>query len=177
MSMAGVALDPLPGLIGYALRRAHGAVFHQFRRHFADLDIRPVQLGILTVVGNNPDLKQSEVSAALGIKRANLVPLLDDLARRGVLRREKVATDRRSHALRLTEAGDALLRACRAREAAFEQGLAAGLGPGGRRQLLSLLAEIQAVCQEGSAPGDPDEDLSREPSRASPARRQESGRP
>ena len=142
---ASLDMSPLPGLIGYALRRAHAAVFARYRRHFADLDIRPVQLGILTVVANNPGLKQADVSAALGIQRANLVPLLAELAARDLVERARAEGDRRSHALALTPAGAVLLAECQAREAALERELAATIGPEGRERLLALLRRIETA--------------------------------
>jgi DNA-binding MarR family transcriptional regulator len=144
-------LAPLPGLIGYALRRAQVAFFQRFRQIFADLDLTPSQLGVLTVVANNPGLKQSEVSAALGIKRANLVPLLDALAARDLLARTRLAADRRSHALHLTKAGAALLARAQAREAEHERVVAALLGPGGRDSLIDLLGRVETACRAGEA--------------------------
>jgi DNA-binding MarR family transcriptional regulator len=149
-------LEPLPNLIGYALRRTHVAVFNSFRRAFAELDIRPVQLGIMTVVRNNPGLKQSEVSAALGIKRANLVPLLDGLAARGLIERTKLDSDRRSHALHLTGEGTRLLVELQRREAELEQELSALIGETGRRRLIELLAKVEASCRDAPEAPEPE---------------------
>lgn len=150
-----IELAPLPDQVGYALRRAQIAVFRHFAKRFSDLDITPTQLGILTVVGNNPGCKQSEVGAALGIKRANIVPLIDGLAERNLVVRGQAFADRRSHALGLTSEGRALLAELRRREAEHERQVAARIGPGGRRQLLALLAGITEACAE--APGEGDE--------------------
>lgn len=147
----GLDLAPLPGMIGYALRRTQVAFFQRFRRIFADLDLTPSQLGVLTVVHNNPGLKQSEVSAVLGIKRANLVPLLDGLAARGLLERSRLDTDRRSHALHLTGVGEKLLAAAQARETEHEAQIASELGPNGRETLIGLLGRVEAACRDGSA--------------------------
>jgi DNA-binding MarR family transcriptional regulator len=111
-------LGELPRLSGYMLRRAQFAAFNDFLRFFEDLGVRPVQYAVLTVIDRNPGLKQSQVSEALGIKRANLVAILDALERRGLARREAVATDRRSYALRLTDKGAALMKELRARPVA-----------------------------------------------------------
>jgi len=137
-----VDLGPLPGLIGYALRRAQLAVFHDFIRTLAAVDIRPAQFSVLLVIEANPGLKQSEVSAALGIQRTNFVALLDELERRGLARREPAAGDRRSHALHLTDDGEALLRRMKALQERHERRLVERLGEAGRRQLLALLARI-----------------------------------
>lgn len=144
----GPDLDPLPRLVGYALRRTQVAVFRRFRRVFAEFDIRPAQLGVLTVVLNNPGLKQSEVSAALGIKRTNFGPLLDGLVARGLVERTKVASDRRVFGLHLTAAGQDFVAELQAREAAFEREIVALIGEDGRHTLLRLLDQVARTCRD-----------------------------
>jgi DNA-binding MarR family transcriptional regulator len=143
-------LGELPLLSGYMLRRAQFAAFNDFLRFFDDLGVRPVQYAVLTVIDRNPGLKQSQVSEALGIKRANLVAILDALERRGLARREAVATDRRSYALRLTEKGAALMNELRARSQEHEKRLAAVIGESGRQQLLKLLHGVIDAVGPGS---------------------------
>ncbi len=148
-------LGELPLLSGYMLRRAQFAAFNDFLRYFDDLGIRPVQYAVLTVIDRNPGLKQAQVSEALGIKRANLVAILDALERRSLARREAVATDRRSYALRLTDKGVALVKEMRARSEAHEKRLAATIGEDGRQQLLKLLHGVIEAVGPGSE-GDED---------------------
>jgi DNA-binding MarR family transcriptional regulator len=143
-------LGELPLLSGYMLRRAQFAAFNDFLRFFEELGVRPVQYAVLTVIDRNPGLKQSQVSEALGIKRANLVAILDALERRGLARREAVATDRRSYALRLTDKGVALMKELRARSEAHEKRLAAIIGEDGRQQLLQLLHGVIEAVGPGS---------------------------
>jgi DNA-binding MarR family transcriptional regulator len=143
-------LGELPRLSGYMLRRAQFAAFNDFLRFFEDLGIRPVQYAVLTVIDRNPGLKQSQVSEALGIKRANLVAILDALERRGLAKREAVATDRRSYALRLTDKGAVLVKEMRARSEAHEKRLAAAIGEDGREQLLKLLGGVIEAVGPGS---------------------------
>jgi len=143
-------LGELPLLSGYMLRRAQFAAFNDFLRFFDDLGIRPVQYAVLNVIDRNAGLKQSQVSEALGIKRANLVAILDALERRGLARREAVATDRRSYALRLTDKGAALMKELRARSEAHEKRLATVIGENGRQQLLKLLHGVIEAVGPGS---------------------------
>lgn len=145
-----IDLGELPALSGYMLRRAQFAAFNDFLRYFDDLGVRPVQYAVLTVIDRNPGLKQSQVSEALGIKRANLVAILDALERRGLARREAVATDRRSYALRLTDKGGALMKELRARSEAHERRLAGMIGEEGRKQLLKLLHGVIDAVGPGS---------------------------
>lgn len=148
-----VALGALDESLGYALRRAQLASFQEFQRSFAEADIRPAQFGVLAVLEENPGLKQSEVSAALGIKRTNFVALFDSLEARGLAMRAATPADRRSHALFLTPRGVEFVAKLKAIHHAYEDRLAAKIGPEHRPFLIDLLqrlAEIpDAATEEG----------------------------
>ena len=141
-----VDLGPLFGQVGYRLRLAQLAMFRDFLRTFAEVAIRPAQFGVLTVIEHNPGLKQADVSAALGIKRTNLVALLDSLEERGYARRE-AASDRRSYALYLTTKGTALMQRLRELHEVHERRMLAKVGEEGRVQLLTLLAMIRDTAE------------------------------
>jgi len=137
-----IDLERLPQAIGYALRRAQLAVFQDFIRSLAPVDIRPAQFAVLTVIAANPGLRQSQVSDALGIKRANFVAMLDELERRGLAQRTRVPADRRAYALHLTAAGKSLVTQMNQLHCEHEQRLAEPLGANGKRQLLALLSQL-----------------------------------
>ena len=104
-----IDLAELTGVVGYVLRRAQLAIFEDFIARFAALDLKPAQYSVLLVIGRNPGRKQSEIAASLGIQRPNFVAMLDELERRGLAERVRSVTDRRSHAIVLTDDGRALL--------------------------------------------------------------------
>ena len=137
-----VELGPLSKALGYALRRAQVAVFQDFHRSMASLDLRPAQYSVLHVIGYNPGLRPSQAAEALGITRTNFVPLLDELERHGLVERARDQKDRRTVALRLTEDGEALLRRAARRVRAHEKRMAERLEPGGAEQLLRLLERL-----------------------------------
>lgn len=137
-----LSLGPLPGYVGYALRRAQLSTVSQFVGALKKVDLRPTQFAVLTLIRENPGVRQSEVCAALGIKKANFVPLLNELQRRGLAVRRTGVPDRRSSALHLTAAGEAVLRRARTLHDLFEAGLARRLGTRGRSQLLGLLSRL-----------------------------------
>ena len=142
MSTPSLDLGPLPELIGYVLRRAQLAVFQDFFAAFAPFDIRPAQFSVLTVIERNPGLTQSQVAAALGIKRTNFVGLLDELERRALAERRQAARDKRSYALYLTADGAALMRKLKPVLKQHESRMVARLGEAGRDRLIELLREI-----------------------------------
>jgi DNA-binding MarR family transcriptional regulator len=134
-----IDLGPLPELIGYVLRRAQIVVFQDFFATFATLDIRPAQFAVLTVIERNPGLTQSQVAAALGIKRTNFVGMLDELEARALAERRQIARDKRSYALYLTADGLTLMRKLKPVLKAHETRLVAKLGEEGRDRLIALL--------------------------------------
>ena len=134
-----VSLKRLTGLAGYLIRQAQLWVFQDFNETLAPLDIRPVQYSILTVIRENPGLSQMALSQALGIVRSGVVPLLDNLESRGLLKRTAHASDRRSYALRLTAEGSALLDRADALVQEHENRLIQKVGPRGHKQLIETL--------------------------------------
>ncbi len=145
---APLALGPLPGYTGYVLRRAQVALFENFINSFKPLGLRPAQFSVLLVVNANPGRRQSEIAAALGIRQANLVGLIDELDRRGLTKRKRLAADRRSHALTLTAKGKALLKTALAMQARFEQHLVAELGANEHARLIAALVKLYQVMTQ-----------------------------
>lgn len=140
-----MGLGPLTGYTGYLLRRAQLALFDNFISAFKPLGLRPAQFSVLLVMEANPGRRQSEIAAALGIRQANLVGLIDDLDRRGLAKRKRLATDRRSHALVLTAKGSALLKKGLALQAQFEQRLISELGASEHARLIASLRKLQGM--------------------------------
>lgn len=139
---ASIDYGPLDRRIGYLLRRAQIAVFRDFFATFEAHDIRPGQYSILTVIECNPGLKQGEVSAALGIKRANMVAMIDELEKRKLLRRDPSVIDRRSYALMLTAKGTRLMAALHALAERHERTIADAIGIETYRSLAQPLKAI-----------------------------------
>lgn len=128
--------------LGYFLRRAQVAVFQDFIRTLADVGIRPAQYSVLIVIGANAGLSQADVAQTLGIERARLVRLLDRLERRGLTQRLPSRVDRRSHVLKLTPAGQRVLKRARALAAVHEARLLERLGPAHHRMILEALRDF-----------------------------------
>jgi len=115
--------DALRGLIGYNMRRALGAVQARVTQTLKQFDLRIVTYGALSVITENPGLRQSQLAQALAIDRTNIVMIVDELEARKLITRERAKTDRRAYALRVTPEGARLYRAAmqadRENEAAF----------------------------------------------------------
>jgi DNA-binding MarR family transcriptional regulator len=141
-SGGGLDMGILPSLMGYMLRQAQLFVYQDFFQTLASEHIRPPQFSICEVVSRNPGIRPSDVAAAIGVKRANLVPLITALEDRGLLTRASATTDRRAQSLQLTPEGQTRLDHWRSLILPHETRLAQNLGPNGKTQLVQLLHDL-----------------------------------
>lgn len=91
-----VDLGALPGYVGFNLRQAQAAAFRHLEKVSRDLDMTPGQFSLLMLLEANPGVSQKSISRAVGVDTSTISPVLDALARRGLLRRERVTHDRRT---------------------------------------------------------------------------------
>ena len=134
--------DELNGHIGYFLRRLQVAVFSNFIRTLAPLDVRPAQYSVLILISANPGRSQSAIGQALNIERARLARMLHELERRKWIERRAAPDDRRSHSLFLTEPGAKALARIRSLAARHEERMVELIGRDRRLLLLDLLREF-----------------------------------
>jgi DNA-binding MarR family transcriptional regulator len=137
-----VRTAPIEDLIGYALRRAQGVVYADLNGALARISLRPLQFTLLLMVAENPGSSQSSVCEALGIQKANCVPTMGELERRGYIIRRKSAADARSYELHITHKGKRILQRAGEVHSLHEQRLIDRIGVEGRDQLLRLLGKL-----------------------------------
>ena len=132
----GGPLLPVPGLdygvlddlLGYALRRAQIALYVDFYRATAGLDVSPPRFAALVLVGRNPGMRQGLLAQAMGLHRSGALRLTDWLTARGWVERQDDAEDARSWGLFLTTAGKRKLAEIERRVRAHDERLMRGLG-------------------------------------------------
>ena len=98
--------DTLRGYSGYRMKRAFNVVQSDLARVLKPFGLRMVTYSALTVIADSSGLRQSELARALDMERPNMVAIVDQLERKGWIQRNRVPTDRRAHALVLTEVGE-----------------------------------------------------------------------
>lgn len=132
----------LTPLVGYHLRRASGAFSTDFASALSDTGIRQPLFAILAVVDANPGINQGVVGNILGIKRANMVSLINELTERGLVERLVAPEDRRAFSLMLTGEGREMLMECARRIEAHEARMLSDFSEDERETLLGLLRRI-----------------------------------
>jgi DNA-binding MarR family transcriptional regulator len=132
--------DPLIGLPGYVLRRAAAAAVAELNQRLAPLAVRHSDAALLIMIDASPGITQSTAGRMLDIQRANMVPFVARLERRGWVKRKRV--DGRTQSLMLTLEGRSVLAKTRAIiddfEAALIKRVPRNLRPGVLPTLLAL---------------------------------------
>ena len=135
-------LGTLDGHLGYFLRRLQIAVFKDFIRTLAPMDVRPAQYSVLLLIEANPGRSQAAIGQALDIERARLARLLHVLEGRRWIERRAANGDGRSHSLYLTRAGEKALVRIKALAARHEAWLGEFVGSKRRTALLDLMKDF-----------------------------------
>jgi DNA-binding MarR family transcriptional regulator len=104
--------EPLRASIGFLITRVHFRMHRDFSAALASLRIEPRHFGVLTALDAAGPQPQAEIARSLGVSGASVVQMVDDLERRGLIERRRLATDRRNQVLHLLpDARDVLVRA------------------------------------------------------------------
>jgi DNA-binding MarR family transcriptional regulator len=134
-------------ILGYRLAQASILMRQVFNQHVGEpLDLRTVEFTLLLLLLTNDDVTPSQISRTLAISAPNLTQLLDRLAERGLVARERSQHDRRAQHIRLTRTGRALAKKAHEISLGMEQEALRHLSDAERAILLELL---QRVSQSG----------------------------
>ena len=137
------SIGVLTPLVGYHLRRASGAFSVDYAAAMDGTGLRQGPFAVLSVIAANSGINQGAVGRVLGIKRANMVALINELIDKGLVDRTTDPVDRRAFALTLTATGADVLNDCVARIEAHEQRMLADFTPKERETLLHLLSRVE----------------------------------
>jgi DNA-binding MarR family transcriptional regulator len=146
---SAIDFDELPTYVGYQVRRTQAKIFLEFEATLRDFDFTPGSFGVLALIRANPGITQVALAAAFGIDKSTMSPVIFKLEKRGLIRREVLASDRRYQALYLSPSAEATFLAARERVRAFEGGVAARLTRPEQRELARLLGKLQSGGGEG----------------------------
>jgi len=94
--------------IGHLLRRAQQVHLAAWTRDVST-EVTSVQFAALSVLARTPGVSQADLGAALDLDRSTIAVLVRRMTGRGLLSRERSATDSRRNVLCLTDAGHAVL--------------------------------------------------------------------
>ncbi|WP_431282843.1 MarR family winged helix-turn-helix transcriptional regulator [Humitalea sp. 24SJ18S-53] len=128
-----------PGFLIRRLNQIHYAIFYE---ECAEFDITPVQYGILTTLSLNPGADQNSIAHDVGIDRTNVADVLSRLTRRGLVRRQRGAEDKRTFVTWLTPDGERLTKAMLGAMRRAQERLLNPLDGAEREQFLATLLRL-----------------------------------
>lgn len=118
-------------------------------RHIRSMRLTPSQFDVIATLGDTDGMTCSEISANTLVTKGTLTGVLDRLAKKGLIRREQVASDRRSVKVRLTDRGDMLFRKTYAAHIAFLRPFfERALSPSDAERASALLIRMRDSFQE-----------------------------
>ncbi len=140
---------PLRQFMGYHIKRAFNVIQADLTRVLKPFELRMVSYSVLALIVENPGIRQSQLSHALAIERPNLVIVIDELEKRGLIEREKLLSDRRAYLLTATPAGRRLCDKAEKSINAHEAAVFDGVDQEARINLIRSMLRIEANFTEG----------------------------
>ncbi|MBL0085658.1 MAG: MarR family transcriptional regulator [Ideonella sp.] len=141
-----LSLGALGGVLGYHLAQAAVFTYGLFERHVGEpFQLRKTEYSMLMLLLANGPLSPKRLAQALALSAPNLTMLLDRLQDRGLLKRERSQTDRRSQNIVLTEQGLKVATEGAAAAGPMERDLAQRLSSAERAMLIELLGKVAGL--------------------------------
>lgn len=132
-------LSARPGFLVRRLHQIHSAIFLEECKEFG---LTPVQYGLITALLQHPGSDQRSLGVEVGIDRTNVADVLERLSERGLVRRERSETDRRSMNVFLTDEGRAVVDQMYASMVRAQERLLAPLDSEFRPAFMAMLTQL-----------------------------------
>lgn len=135
--------DELRQFLGYQLKRTFNAMRADLSQVLEPYGLRMTTYSSLVLIEDNPGIRQSELANILNMERPNMVLILDDLEQRGWITRERLETDRRAYALKVTLSGKRVCDKAKTDNLKAERNRLDLLDASEKRAFLSALAKLE----------------------------------
>lgn len=143
-SGTGMDLGYLLGNIPFLTRALRAYVRAENADFYTDIHAQQGEIVVICLIGLNPGTSQNDVASTLVLKKSAVTKVIKELEDRGIVRREKVAQDKRYNALFLTPAGEERYARIQARMADQHQALIEPFSADEQKQLFALLNRLLA---------------------------------
>ena len=134
----------------YQLRRTAVQAMVVVNNILRQYGLRRTTFASLSVVIDEPGIKQGTLADVLAVDRPNIVKIIDTLEEEGLLIREKVLNDRRVYALMPTEKGITLADKVTADIKRLDDDLLAGLSEHNIKTFQDVLLTVEENAKRGS---------------------------
>jgi DNA-binding MarR family transcriptional regulator len=138
----GVAPARLRALPSWLLNQSAIPANRLITDRFAEVDARRYHYAVLAALAELGPHSQAALGRRCGIDRSDMVAAVNELAERGLVRRNADPSDRRRNVVTITSAGTRHLRKLDRLVGKVQDELLAPLSPAEREQLVGLLTRI-----------------------------------
>lgn len=132
----------------FVLHAVSRSIARTYNDYFRDLDLTQSQAGVLLQIDWGGASTQTQIAQRLGIQKAATGALIIDLEARGLLRRERHASDARAIEVTLTPAGRRMLKRINTFVAELGPALQAGISKDDMRVTLNVLAQVRSNVEK-----------------------------
>ncbi len=141
--------EPLASAPGFLLSWNGQRTAYRFAEALRPLGLRPHHFGVLTLIDADPGAAQQELVDRSMIDPSSMVAVIDELEELGLAERRPHPSDRRKHAVHLTDEGRKTLGRARAAAMKTAGELFAPLDANERELLRRLLRKLAGVEPQG----------------------------
>jgi DNA-binding MarR family transcriptional regulator len=142
MKTTSVGLSSSVSSVLHLLHRAGQCADELFAANMRDSELTPRQYVVLRAVADSEDPSQTTLVEKTGIDRSTLADIVRRLVERGLLQRRRTRRDARMYAVRLTDAGSAVLKSAGPASQATDERLLAAVPARDRDALVNALTHI-----------------------------------
>lgn len=135
---------------GYLISRCGMYATRHFSERMEAVGLTPRMWGALNVLDAEGPISQQQLGKAIGMDPSSMVGTIDELESRGLVQRRPHPSDRRAHALQVTDAGRDTLARGRVVAHAAQEELLAPLDADDRARLHDLLLRIAEATHDGA---------------------------
>jgi DNA-binding MarR family transcriptional regulator len=141
--------------LGFLLAAVGFGMGYRFREVLAPSGMQPREFGVLRQVAIEDGISQQACGAALKVAPSQMVALVDELERKGLIERRPNPADRRVHALRVTARGKKALGSAFEASMRNEAAVFGALSDADRAELRRLLQTVADALglEPGQHPG------------------------
>jgi DNA-binding MarR family transcriptional regulator len=133
---------------GFLLSRMGMVAQKQFAERIASIGLSPRMWGALNVLEAEGAITQHALCQGVGMDPSSMVATIDELEAKGLVERRQHPSDRRAHALHVTQAGTDVLARGRELARSAQQELLAPLDKEERQQLHDLLLRLALATKD-----------------------------
>lgn len=110
----------------------------------AGLDITMQQFGMMTMIKHNAEISQQSIACAFNLNKSSVMRMIDNLEKKGLVRRVPDPKDRRINMLEITDAGEAIREQVIAFHVDYRPKMEKGITEEERKTYLRVLKKLRA---------------------------------